>query len=274
MILTGSNNPAIDFDCPKHGIVKAFAREILGRVLPLSCDLCAEEQRQAKSAEKIRSFEKIKADKVATLLQRTCIPKRFLERSFENYRAETDNQRKALHLAKLYADKFEDRLKYGGGLAFCGKPGTGKTHLATAIANKIIRTGRTAVFATVLDICRSIKSTYNKNSSVTEREAIRYYTAPDLLIMDEVGMQFGTDAEKLIVCEIMNNRYGDVKPTIVLSNLPEDQLGDYLGVRVIDRLKEGGGVVVAFDWDSYRSRVHKDADLPAASVEPVNWERV
>lgn len=264
----------VDFDCPKHGVVKAFVRELLGRTYPATCNQCIAEEKAQAEAAKVREFERKKADKITKLMQYACIPKRFRDRNFNNYRAESDKQRKALQIAQMYADKFEDRLKYGGGLVFCGKPGTGKTHLATAIANQVVRAGRTAVFATVLDVTRSVKSTYNKNSERTESEAMSCFTGPHLLVLDEVGVQFGTETEKLILFEILNDRYEDVKPTIILSNLPEDQLSDYLGVRVIDRLKEGGGVVVAFEWESYRSRVHKDADLPAASVEPVNWERV
>ena len=69
----------------------------------------------------------------------------------------------------------------------------------------------------------------------------------------------------------MNGRYEQMRPTIVLSNLVRDELSAYLGARVLDRLTEGGGVVVAFDWDSYRPHVHKDAELPGAEVKDVVW---
>ena len=46
-----------------------------------------------------------------------------------------------------------------------------------------------------------------------------------------------------------------MKPTILLSNLNIEGLGEYLGERVMDRLREGGGKMIAFDWDSYRRNV-------------------
>ena len=76
--------------------------------------------------------------------------------------------------------------------------------------------------------------------------------SPDLLILDEVGVQFGSDAEKLILFEIINTRYQDMKPTILISNLTLVELGKYIGERVVDRMREGGGAILSFDWDSYR----------------------
>ena len=108
---------------------------------------------------------------------------------------------------------------------------------------------------------------------MTEQDAIDALVMPDLLILDEVGVQFGTVTESLIMFEILNGRYEKVRPTIVMSNLTEDEITEYLGSRVVDRLKEGGGVLVAFDWDSYRGRVHKDDALPGRDVNPVDWSK-
>ncbi|EJF3060091.1 ATP-binding protein, partial [Escherichia coli] len=74
------------------------------------------------------------------------------------------------------------------------------------------------------------------------------------LIIDEVGVQFGSDAEKLIMFEIINTRYEYMKPTILISNQSKDELSAFIGERVIDRMNDGGGCTLAFTWDSYRSR--------------------
>ncbi|KAA6208087.1 ATP-binding protein, partial [Avibacterium paragallinarum] len=42
------------------------------------------------------------------------------------------------------------------------------------------------------------------------------------------------------------------KPTILISNLSEDELSRYVGERIIDRMREGKGAVINFDWESYR----------------------
>ncbi len=75
----------------------------------------------------------------------------------------------------------------------------------------------------------------------------------DVVDVDGVGRQFGTDAEKLMLFEVINSRYEALKATIVISNLSGDALMDYLGEAAMDRLREGGRSVL-FDWTSYRRR--------------------
>ncbi|HBV4032592.1 TPA: ATP-binding protein, partial [Klebsiella pneumoniae] len=41
-------------------------------------------------------------------------------------------------------------------------------------------------------------------------------------------------------------------PTILISNLPKDELTQFIGERVIDRMNDGGGCTISFTWDSYR----------------------
>lgn len=77
---------------------------------------------------------------------------------------------------------------------------------------------------------------------------------PDLLILDEVGVQHGSDTEKLILFEIINGRYEAARPTIVISNLDAAGLEQFLGERAFDRLREGGGRLVVFDWESHRGK--------------------
>lgn len=261
------------FTCETHGEYRGTSIFAVGKWRQSPCPKCSEERKAAEQeAEKNRQAQQ-RIARIEQLIGRSCIPMRFRERTFANFRAENDSQKRALQVSQAYAERFEDRLAHGGGLVFCGKPGTGKTHLACAIANKVIQAGRAAVFATVIQAIRSVKETYRKDAEETEQQAINALISPDLLILDEVGVQFGTETEKMIMFEILNGRYENMRPTIVLSNLAQSELGDYLGARVVDRLQEGGGVVVAFDWDSYRTRVHKDAELPAANVKPVRWDR-
>ena len=137
----------------------------------------------------------------------------------------------------------------------CGRPGTGKNHLAMAIARYVIENHQSPViFTTALKIAREYKSTWSKGSSRTEDEVIRYFTKPDLLIIDEVGVQFGSDAEKLIMFEIINTRYERMKPTILISNQTREELSAFIGERVLDRMSDGGGCTLSFTWDSYRSK--------------------
>jgi DNA replication protein DnaC len=101
---------------------------------------------------------------------------------------------------------------------------------------------------------QSIKETWERGAAKKEAHALRDLVEPDLLILDEVGVQFGSDTEKLILFDIINGRYEASRPTIVISNLAVPELEGYLGVRAFDRLREGGGRLVACNWASYRAR--------------------
>ena len=73
-----------------------------------------------------------------------------------------------------------------------------------------------------------------------------------LLIIDEIGIQFGSDTEKLLISEIIDNRYQNLLPTVLISNLDLAGIKSCIGERSYDRLREDGGKVVAFNWDSHR----------------------
>lgn len=206
-------------------------------------------------AERISINEAARKRNIERLLDGLSIPARFESCSLENYEPVNEEAKRALKVCQAYASRWPERLQKGGGLVMCGKPGTGKNHLALAIARHAITEHQSsAVFTTALKIAREYKSTWSKGSSRTEDEVIRYFTKPDLLIIDEVGVQFGSDAEKLIMFEIINTRYERMKPTILISNQTREELAAFIGERVLDRMNDGGGCTLSFTWDSYRSK--------------------
>ena len=183
------------------------------------------------------------------------IPERFQGRTLKTFIAETPEQAHALDFATRYADSFDQALKTGRSAVFLGKPGTGKTHLAVGIGLRIMhRDHRTVLFTTTMRAIRRVKDTWTRGSDESETQAIAALVFPDLLILDEVGVQFGSDTEKLILFDVLNERYEKRKPTLLLSNLDLDGVRSYLGERVFDRLREDAGEMVAFGWDSWRGR--------------------
>ena len=247
----------IELQCELHGKSTAKIMIFNGVRIEPRCPGCEDE----KLAEEKRAFEEKEASEAAAArkrsieiaLQGAMIPLRFQNHSFESFVDKTPDQTKRKQRCKEYAEKFPEFSKRGMSLVFCGTTGTGKTHLACAIANFVIKEhAKTAIFLSVIDAVRRVKETYKKSTKETEREAISWFLQPDLLILDEVGVQFGSDTEKMILFEIVNKRYESMKPTIFLSNLSPENLNEFVGERIMDRMKEGGGRILTFNWSSLR----------------------
>lgn len=241
-----------EIECPAHGVY--LSRCHLGDIWT-KCNLCAEE-RQAKEDAEAQTRDKERARAAwEKRLGTAAIPERFQGCRLSTYMAETPEQKAALQFAKDYADGFAAVQRKGRSAIFLGNVGTGKTHLAIGIGLQVMRThGASVLFSTVARAVRRIKDTWSKRSGESEGEAIASLVFPDLLILDEVGVQFGSDFEKNLLFDVLNERYEKRKPTLFLSNLPIADVSAFLGERVMDRLREDGGTVQPFQWESYRGR--------------------
>ena len=220
------------------------------------CQECVEEKNRLQFEEdaRARAIESARAS-LERKIGRASIPPRFALKTFEDYRAETKEQQRALKTCKDYADKFEQYLGEGKSILLLGGVGTGKTHLASSVANQIVReTKYTAVYSAASTIIRDVKATFDRESQRSESDVYRDYALPDLLIIDEVGVQNATEFELTVMFEVVNARYEAMIPTMVISNRGIGDLPKYLGDRVVDRLREGGGKMVPFDWGSERAR--------------------
>jgi DNA replication protein DnaC len=240
--------------CPTHGAYdgKRIAATMLSRPIAQPCPQCDAERigKQTRAAEERKQCEL--AIDVDRALQNNGIPKRFRDCTLDNYIATTPAQKRVLAIVKGIVPKIVDGT--GASAIFVGPPGVGKTHGAAAICRTICEQGKPAIFGTVLSVIRFIKDTYRKGSTISESEAMETFLEPDLLILDEVGAQTGSEHEKMLMFEIINERYQECKSTILISNLNQAELTTYLGDRVMDRFRETGAVV-AFDWASFRGKV-------------------
>lgn len=196
----------------------------------------------------------LRAIQTEMLIERANIPERFAGCSFENYQAVNKSAQNNLSILRDYANAWPQMLDAGTSLILTGRPGTGKNHLAVALAKSIIEQHQSSVLLTsVMRIIRAVRRTWEKVSENSEEDVIALYTGMDLLIIDEVGIQYGSESEMIILFDILNTRYERMLPTVLISNLALPQISQVIGDRLTDRMVEGGGATLVFDWPSFRS---------------------
>lgn len=237
--------------CPEHGDYERFTlvgKDFRGGEIfkHSRCPACIRSE-QASVESGLREL------RVGSLLDDAGITRRFGDCEFENYLEINPEASRNLAACKRYAKNWPAVLEAGKSLVLTGSCGTGKNHLAVSLAKNIIRNHLARVEITdVMRLTRTVKSTWRHNADVTEESVLDHYSSLDLLIIDEVGVQFGSPAEMTILHEIINARYESVLPTILITNLPCEQLKEFISDRIFDRVTDGGRNYLVFNWTSFR----------------------
>jgi len=179
------------------------------------------------------------------LRKQSNLGKRFSMRTFENFDA-SDNRR-AYEACKRYVDlKVYDREK--NSLIICGSYGTGKTHLAAAIANQVVNKGVSVLFDTYGGHLEKIKNEFNS----TGASYLNLMRTVDMLILDDVGKEKQTEWSASVMFDVINHRYESMKPIIITSNFNSEQLEEYFGEACYSRLIEMCNAVVTQGSDKRR----------------------
>ena len=133
--------------------------------------------------------------------------------------------------------RFVDR---GFNVLLAGMSGTGKSHIALALALAACADNRRVRYTTSAQLLSTLNAALADESLSS---ALRQYTQPDLLVIDEVGLEQverSAASRAGLMQKVLLPRH-ERRSTIVTSNIPWESWGDYLGdhlgaAALIDRL--------------------------------------
>ncbi|MBR4852521.1 MAG: ATP-binding protein [Clostridia bacterium] len=160
--------------------------------------------------------------------------KALLDQTFENFSLKyyggksRDDMSDVLDTCIDFAQNFGT----GANLLLTGGTGLGKTHLSSAIAQKVIDKGYTVVYEsaqTVFDAFESVR--FGRGNDNTDK-----YITCDLLIIDDLGTEFSTQYTAAVLYQLVNQRLVNGKSLILSTNLGGKELLKRYGERIYSRL--------------------------------------
>ena len=239
--------------CPRHGtyIENTFGNRRVSRCP--ECDREAVAKQEAEESEARKAADQERKERFAAeLMGNSGLTPRFATKTIKGYVVESQAQADIVERIKVFGGEFAQGHS-GRNLALIGNTGTGKSHLAAALVGYVIRKlNRPARFTSVSALNRMVRESKSFSSSHTESQIIDALASVELLVVDEIGVQSGTDAESRALFDVFNTRYEHMKPTIFISNLQLDGFAAAVGGRVMSRLREDGGEILSFNWEDGR----------------------
>jgi len=182
------------------------------------------------AAEKKRVF----AEHIEGWRKRGLTP-RYEQADWDNWRAETPEQRKALETIRGY--------RWDKSLVLTGAKGTGKTHLLMCL----LKEG--AAYRILADIFREVRTDFAREQDVIDRLG----SIPKLVI-DEMGTQKASDFEANLLFAIIDKRWNNRLNTVFATNLTRSEFEQLYGEGTIDRIQPEYVMFGGKDWGSYRPK--------------------
>lgn len=125
-----------------------------------------------------------------------------------------------------------------------GIRGCGKTQLAVGLLKHAAHSGYSPLYCTAARIGIELRSAFTKDGNgVTEKSILKKFTAPRVLVIDEFGKSNESGYQDVVMFELLNQRYNEMKDTFLLSNHASTELTAHLGASLLSRIQECGGVV-------------------------------
>lgn len=235
---------------------EAFCEKQFGKKLDTSESMVALGNRlieeKSREAHQALHQERIAQQKKALFIQRTdaSIPEEY---SLATIKPFNPTQHAICERLQSYVDNFNRVQQAGANIILTGSIGTGKTHLACAVANALLDKGITVHYTTMYGLCLYIKESWSDKTGDSESQRIQKLIDVDLLIIDEVGVQ--RDSDMPFITEVIDGRFRTHKPSIILSNYSATELQKILTARNYDRLTRKGYQLLELKGQSLRKEV-------------------
>ena len=215
-----------------------------GAAIPCICRRDADTREKAERLRRMSGIDEhqLRERTFATFNPAVCVP------------SET---RPTMRQVKVLCERWAERPE--GWLVLVGKVGSGKTHLAQAIARAFIDGGRSVYMASMPDLLAMLREGYDDKAGASFEERVSMLCDTDLLVIDDLGAEKGSDWSREQLYRVVNTRYERRKYMIVTSNVRLTQAHD-VDERIISRLSEGAGLkggwarMIELPWTDYRTR--------------------
>lgn len=144
----------------------------------------------------------------------------------------TEDEQTALNTAWRTAMQFAEKPQ--GWIVLAGKYGSGKTHLAAAIANARLAYGEMVIFITTPDLLDYLRSAYAPNAETTYDSLFERVKNAQLLILDDLGVENPSQWAQEKLFQLLNYRYVTRMPTVITTNVDLERIDGRIRSRMLD----------------------------------------
>jgi DNA replication protein DnaC len=141
---------------------------------------------------------------------------------------------KNLEFLKEYVAEFSPKTSKS--ILMMGGTGLGKTHLSSAVARGVIEKGCDVYYTGAIDLFSQFEIQKFKSYNNEPNELIERYFECDLLIIDDLGTEMINQFSVSTLYNLLNDRLSRKKPTIVSTNLSQDDIKNKYTDRITSRL--------------------------------------
>lgn len=235
----------VDFNCPVHGMTKAYSVYMFGDT-KIKCIKCDEEEISLDDFE-VKRQKEYELQKLKDMN----IEAEYINKELEDYQAKTSSQKKALESVQKLINGDVSKV------ILLGQNGVGKTMLGSIAVKKL-----GGAIYTMYEIATRIRQSYTHNARETELDIVKELATIPFLVIDELGRTKGSDVELNWLSYILDKRHTRKLPFMILSNTHPKSMCEkkgcpkcfenYLDSDILSRLREHSAVVIV-EGDDFRA---------------------